>query len=290
MTNVVKTTGLGKRYKKQWALQEIDLSIAEGEILGFIGPNGAGKTTLLSILCGFVRPSAGTVELAPSTRIGLVSDRCGFVPHLSGKKNLELLAAVQRREPPSGVVGCLRAVELDPADKRPVEAYSLGMRQRLMIAQALLVDPGLLLLDEPTNGLDPDGIVLLRRLLLELSERGVAILLASHLLTEVERLCRRVVFVNRGKILQEIHLSAASLPEVRVAFATRADLERFRDRAPFSWSEVERSERDHPEVRLGAGVDMKSLLAFLVKEDIAVEEIRKPRPSLEDAFLALLSK
>jgi ABC-type multidrug transport system ATPase subunit len=295
MSPVVHAAGLGKRYGKQWALKDIDLAIARGEILGFIGPNGAGKTTLLSLLCGLSRPSEGTIEIRPEVRIGLVSDQCGFISHLSGRRNLELLAQIQARRPAKGVDGCLEAVKLDPADRRPVEAYSLGMKQRLLIAQALLVEPDLLLLDEPTNGLDPDGIVLLRKLLAGLAEAGVAILLASHLLTEVERLCKRVLFVNHGKILREMDRSAEGPADLHVVFANRDDLERFRRHASYSILEATDGGEggdggERPRIRLAPEVDMLELLAFLVEQRIAVEEVARRRPSLEDAFLTLLRR
>jgi ABC-type multidrug transport system ATPase subunit len=295
MSFVVKTHGLGKRYKKQWALRDIHLSIAPGEILGFIGPNGAGKTTLISLLCGLARPSEGTVELRPGARVGLVSDQGGFIPHLSGRRNLELLAQIQGRQPPIGITGCLEAVKLDPADKRPVEAYSLGMRQRLMIAQALLVEPDLLLLDEPTNGLDPDGIVLLRKLLSGLLGQGVAILLASHLLTEVERLCKRVLFVQQGRILKELDRHENGPAEIRVTFAGRGDFDRFLAHGRYSPLRKEQGGdesdgHENPRVHLAPDVDMMELLAFLVEQHIAVDEVGRRRASLEDAFLGLLSK
>lgn len=293
MSPVVKTVGLGKRYGKRWALRDVHLAIDRGEILGFIGPNGAGKTTLLALLCGLSRPSEGAIEIGPDVRIGLVSDQCGFIPHLSGRRNLELLAQIQARRAASGVTGCLEAVRLDPSDRRPVEAYSLGMRQRLLIAQALLVEPELLLLDEPTNGLDPDGIVLLRELLAGLSGAGVAVLLASHLLTEVERLCERVLFVNHGKVLRELDRREEGPADIHVVFSSRDDFERFRRHGAYSILAIDEGGdavggRDRPGVRLAPEVDMMDLMELLVKERIAADEVARRRPSLEDAFLSLL--
>ena len=247
MTAVVQTSKLGKQYGKRWALENLDLTINKGEIVGFIGPNGAGKTTLISLLAGLMRPSSGTVHVA-TDRVGIVSDRFGCIPHLSGRANLELLADIQNRQPAEGIAGCLSAVGLDPKDKRPVKSYSLGMQQRLMIAQAMLVEPELLLLDEPTNGLDPEGIVLLRNWLQALASKGVAIFLASHLLTEVEKLCRRVLLVNHGKVLKEIQLENTGTPDIGIVFSTKRDYENFRELGAYAFVDVEADKSEQPRI------------------------------------------
>lgn len=287
MTAVVQTVALGKRYGKRWALENIGLTIQKGEIVGFIGPNGAGKTTLISILAGLMRPSAGTVRVA-TDRVGIVSDRFGCIPHLSGRANLELLADIQNRQPAGGIAKCLAAVGLDPNDKRPVKSYSLGMQQRLMIAQAMIVEPELLLLDEPTNGLDPEGIVLLRKWLLELSEKGVAIFLASHLLTEVEKLCGRVILVNHGKVLKEFRLDDTATPDVGIVFSTKRDYEKFRDLDAYQLIDVATDKPEQPRVRIPGADDLMAIMERIVTERIAVEEIGRQRISLEHAFLELL--
>lgn len=286
MTAIVQTKSLGKQYGKRWALENIDLTIDKGEIVGFIGPNGAGKTTLISLLAGLARPTTGTVRIA-TDRIGIVSDRFGCIPHLSGRANLELLADIQNRKPAQGVAACLSAVGLDPKDKRPVKSYSLGMQQRLMIAQAMLVEPALLLLDEPTNGLDPEGIVLLRKWLLDLSAQGVAIFLASHLLTEVEKLCRRVLLVNHGKVLKEIRLDDTATPDVGIVFSTKSDYKRFRYLGGYEVIDMEAEKPEQPRVRIPGVDDLMVLMERIVTERISVEEIGRQRISLERAFLEL---
>ena len=287
MTTIVQTKDLGKQYGKRWALENLNLTIAKGEIVGFIGPNGAGKTTLISLLAGLMRPTTGTLHIA-TNRVGIVSDRFGCIPHLSGLANLELLADIQNRQPAGGVAACLSAVGLDPKDKRPVKAYSLGMQQRLMIAQAMIVEPELLLLDEPTNGLDPEGIVLLRAWLQQLSEKGVAIFLASHLLTEIEKLCRRVILVNHGKVLKEFHLDDPRTPDVGIVFSTRADYEKFVALGAYPFVDVAEGKPEQPHVRIAQMDELMPLMERLVSERIAVEEIGKQKLSLERAFLELL--
>jgi ABC-2 type transport system ATP-binding protein len=179
-------------------------------------------------------------------------------------------------------------VGLDPNDKRPVKAYSLGMQQRLMIAQAMIVEPELLLLDEPTNGLDPEGIVLLRKWLLELSKKGVAIFLASHLLTEVEALCSRVLLVNHGKVRKEIRLDDTTTPDVGIVFSTRNDYEKFAKLEAYPFVDVAEGKSEQPQIRITNVTDLMALLERIVTERIAVEEIGRQRVSLERAFLELL--
>jgi ABC-type multidrug transport system ATPase subunit len=287
MKPVVQTSKLGKQYGKRWALENLDLTLHQGEIVGFIGPNGAGKTTLIGLISGLMRPSTGTVQVH-TERVGIVSDRFGCLPHLSGRANLELLADIQNRQPTAGIASCLSAVGLDPNDKRPVKAYSLGMQQRLMIAQAMIVEPELLLLDEPTNGLDPEGIVLLRNWLQELAEKGVAIFLASHLLTEIEKLCKRVLLVNHGKVLKEVRLDDPRTPDVGVVFSTREDYEKFKATGAFSFVDDPDRKPEHPAIRISELKDLLPLLQHLAQEKIAVEEVGKQKISLERVFLELL--
>lgn len=287
MTVVVQTSKLGKQYGKRWALENLDLTLTKGEIVGFIGPNGAGKTTLISLLAGLMQPTTGTVKVH-TQRVAIVSDRLGCIPHLSGLANLELLADIQNRQPAEGISHCLTAVGLDPKDKRPVKSYSLGMQQRLMIAQAKLVEPELLLLDEPTNGLDPEGIVLLRNWLQDLAHNGVAIFLASHLLTEIEKLCKRVLFVNHGKVLKEISLVKTGTPDIEIVFSTRYDYEDFRKLEAYAFVDVDPEKTLRPRIRIPGVEDIQPLLELIVHNRIAIEEIGRHRISLERAFLELL--
>lgn len=287
MTTIVRVEKLGKQYGKRWALENLDLTIAKGEVVGFIGPNGAGKSTLISLLAGLMRPTTGTLHIA-TERVGIVSDRFGCIPHLSGLANLELLADIQNRIPVGGVAACLSAVGLDPKDKRPVKAYSLGMQQRLMIAQAMLVEPELILLDEPTNGLDPEGIVLLRAWLQQMAEQGTAVFLASHLLTEIEKLCRRVIFVNQGKVLKEFHLDEPGTPDVGITFSTRHDYEKFVALGAYPFVNVPEGKPEQPQVRIANLEQILPLMEKLVAERIDVDEVGKQKLSLERAFLELL--
>ena len=223
MTAVVRTTALTKRFGRLTAVDRLDLEVGEGDRYGFLGPNGSGKTTTVRMLLGLVLPTSGEVELLGTRRLSRVLPQVGALVegpaaygHLSGRANLALLDAAgsggSRRSRNARVEQVLAQVGLDGVDRRPVKAYSLGMRQRLGIAGALLRRPRLLVLDEPTNGLDPQGIREMRDLLLALNAQGTTVLLSSHLLAEIEALCTRVGVLDRGRLVVQDDLSAAAGP------------------------------------------------------------------------------
>ena len=211
---MIRTTALVKRFGRITAVDGIDLDVREGDRYGFLGPNGSGKTTTVRMLLGLVLPTSGSLELLGSARVREALPRVGALVegpaaygHLSGRANLALLDAAgaggPRRTRKARVGEALERVGLGGVDGRPVKAYSLGMRQRLGLASALLRTPPLLVLDEPTNGLDPQGIREVRELLLELNAAGTTVFLSSHLLAEVEALCTRVGVLDRGRMVAQ---------------------------------------------------------------------------------------
>lgn len=212
-------------YKHRPALRGVSVDVHAGSIVGLVGPNGAGKSTLFAIIAGFARPTSGSghvlgqpigPDCRPSPFVGLASEHPAFVEHLSGLRNLLLLASLRGEISVSEIEEAIVAVGLDPADRRPVRAYSQGMRQRLSFAQAIMERPQLLLLDESTNGLDPHGVVLLRETLRRLAFKGTAIVFASHLLSEVATVSDRVVLLNHGAVVQDIdtHAHRGSLEQL----------------------------------------------------------------------------
>ncbi|RKT78252.1 ABC-2 type transport system ATP-binding protein [Terracoccus luteus] len=236
--SVVRTTGLTKRYGALTAVDAVDLDVRAGDVYGFLGANGSGKTTTVRCLLGLVLPTSGRVELLGRAmpraaaevlpRVGALVEGPAAYGHLSGRANLELSDASGRR---SGGEGGRRArrrradealdrVGLGAVGRRPVRAYSLGMRQRLGLAAALMRRPRLLVLDEPTNGLDPQGIREIRELLLELNRTGTTVFLSSHLLAEVEQLCTRIGLLDRGRLVLEERLDVLQAPTGRVAVET----------------------------------------------------------------------
>lgn len=297
---VISLRKVSKRYKQRWALQDVDLQLQAGEILGFIGPNGAGKTTLIKLMAGLTRASSGEIivlgeridPLTPRTPdgVGLVQEQIGFIPYLSGRKNLELLAKLRNIATAQDINSTLDIVGLDPADSRPVRSYSLGMRQRLGVAQALMEQPQLLLLDEPTNGLDPIGIVDLRKLLIHLSEQGVAIFLASHLLTEVERVCHRVLLVEQGRVVRVITPGAQSVVQITVSNDTDVDLlQRWAQKHQMKVT-VAGVVDDHPMVHVDTQIAVPQITRTLVEMGVNIEGINRVRTSLEEAFLSVVDR
>ena len=207
MTNAITVDHVTKSFGPETVLRNVSLNLRAGAIHGIIGRNGSGKTVLMKCVCGFMNPNQGEIrvfgrhigrdcDFAPDT--GMLIETPGFLPHETGLNNLLWLARLGKRAPKERVKELIRQVGLDPALKKPVSQYSLGMRQRLGIAQALLDDPKLLILDEPMNGLDKTGVKDMRALLLGLREEGRTILLASHFAQDVDELCDTVSEMDQG--------------------------------------------------------------------------------------------
>ncbi len=296
----VDLQGLGKRYGRRWALRQVHLSFSLGEVIGFIGPNGAGKTTLIKLLAGLSRVTEGEIRVLgrdlkrrPATPdgVGLVVEHPTFIPYLSGRKNLELLASIRRVAGAEDITATLQTVGLDPWDHRPTRKYSLGMRQRLGLAQALMEKPRLLLLDEPTNGLDPAGIIELRGLIRRFAEEGAAIFMASHLLTEVEQVCDRVLLVRDGQVAKEISREQTEATALRVAVSSNADL------APlFEWAQRVGAKVDSAEeptsrplaVNVVSDRPTPQVVSELREAGVNIEEVSKIQHSLEQEFMDLM--
>src|SRR6476659_6189112 len=210
---VVETFGLTKRFGERTAVDGVDLHIPRGVAFGYLGPNGAGKTTLIRMLLGLTRATAGTMRIlgrdVPAeraealARVGAIVEEPHFHGYLTGRQNLAIIAAAREREAHKRIDAALERTGLaDRADEK-VRKYSLGMRQRLGVARSLLADPELLLLDEPTNGLDPAGIHEFRDMIRGFVAEGRTVLLSSHLLDEVEKICDEVAIVDRGAVVAQ---------------------------------------------------------------------------------------
>ncbi|MBF6179168.1 ABC transporter ATP-binding protein [Nocardia otitidiscaviarum] len=212
--SIAVTERLTKRYGPHTAVDAVDMSVRRGEIYGFLGPNGAGKTTTLRMLVGLIRPTGGTATVlgrapgdpAALRRMGVLIEGPGFYPYLSGRDNLRVLAryrGVGGNTGSGGVAEVLDRVGLTDRGDDRFRTYSLGMKQRLGVAAALLGRPDLLILDEPTNGLDPAGMAEMRELITGLAADGHTVVLSSHLLSEVQEICDRVGVISRGRLLTE---------------------------------------------------------------------------------------
>jgi ABC-type multidrug transport system ATPase subunit len=293
---VITTSGLVKRYGPITAVDGVDLKVAEGQRYGLLGPNGSGKTTLLRLVLGLVYATAGEIELLGQAvprrlarvlpRVGALVEGPGAYGHLSGRANLRLLDASGPgggwRTRRARVDQALDRVGLAGVDNRPVRSYSLGMRQRLGLAAALLRAPALLVLDEPTNGLDPQGIREIRELLTELNAAGTTIFLSSHLLGEVEQLCTHVGVVDRGRLVIQ-----SGLDDLRSLTGRVVVVSPDADRAvALLDGRVESRTGDRLLVR---HADAAELNARLVTEGLRVAEIGPERRTLEDVVLAATS-
>jgi ABC-2 type transport system ATP-binding protein len=289
---MIRTEELTKRYGAVLAVDRVDLAVSEGDRYGLLGPNGSGKTTLVRMLLGLVYATSGRIEVLgePVPRraarvlpeIGVLVEAPAHYPHLSGRANLAVFDAAgpggARRSRRQRVDVALERVGLAGIDRRPVKAYSLGMRQRLGLAAALLRQPRLLILDEPTNGLDPRGIREIRDLLVELNSAGTTVFLSSHLLSEVEQLCTMVGVMDRGALVVQDELAALQAPTGRVIVdspdagevAARLD------------GRVERHDGDRLVVRHG---DPVALNAELVRAGLRVAALSLERRSLEQVVM-----
>jgi ABC-type multidrug transport system ATPase subunit len=290
---VVQTRRLSKRYDDAIvAVDDLDLRVRRGEVYGFLGPNGAGKTTTLRMLLGLVRPTSGQAVVlgAPPgaseglARIGAMVEAPAFYPYLSGRDNLRVLARYAG-VPERRIDAVLDQVKLTArADDRSAK-YSLGMKQRLGVAAALLKDPELLILDEPTNGLDPAGMAEMREFIRSLGTGGRTVVLSSHLMGEVEQVCDRVGVIQAGSLIAE-----GTVDELRGRAGLRVRAEPLADAARLVAELAGVEAVTTVDGRLDVTVDTAQAPAInqaLVQAGIAVSELYAQKASLEDVFLEL---
>ena len=208
---MIQIENVTKKFGEAVVLDEINMELQPGNIYGLVGRNGSGKTMLMKCICGFVLPTSGTIhvngkivgkEIDIPDDIGIIIENPGFLPNYSGVKNLQLSAMIRNKIGKAEIKEAIRRVGLDPESKKHVGKYSLGMRQRLGLAQALMEDPSILLLDEPMNGLDNEGVEEIRKLILDLKQNGKLIIIASHTREDINLLCDKVFYMDHGKIIQ----------------------------------------------------------------------------------------
>ena len=288
---MIEVAGLTKRYGSKLAVESLDFRVPPGTITGFLGPNGAGKTTTLRCLLGLVTPTAGAATIdghvyrelgEPSQRVGAVLEASHVHPGRSGRNHLRVLAAAASI-PESRVDEVLALVELTPVARKRAKTYSLGMRQRLGLAAALLGDPEVLILDEPANGLDPQGIRWLRGFLRAMSAEGRTVLVSSHVLSEVEQTVDEVVIIHRGRFVA--HATTAELA-ARVAGAVRArspEVGRLREVLVAAGIAVTPLEPDG----LTADTSPERIGELAAANGIVLHELVAEAGSLEEAFLEL---
>ncbi len=293
----VRATGLVKRYGELVAVDHVGLNVSAGDVYGYLGPNGAGKTTSLRMLLGLIRPDEGAVELFGRDPLidgaRALEGVAGFVeaprfyPYMSGRRNLDLLAAFDGDGAGGRIDEALRIVDLDQRDHDKVGGYSHGMRQRLGIAASLLRAPRLLLLDEPATGLDPAGMRDMRALIRRLAGEGITVMLSSHQLAEVEELCNRVAIIRSGRVAYEgelAELKRTATTEYRLR--TTDDERAVRvSRAQPGVVDVRRGEDD---IRLRAEEPTIAELSIALAEaGVGLKLLASEQATLEDLFFRL---
>jgi ABC-type multidrug transport system ATPase subunit len=297
----IKTSSLTKQFGSQKAVSSIDLSVPKGSVFGFLGPNGSGKTTTIRMILGLAAASKGEIELLGHPipkelehalpKVGALVEGPAFYPYMSGRNNLIRIDSADRNSTASTrkkrVDAALERVGLSNAAKKKVHAYSLGMKQRLGLANALLKPREILILDEPTNGLDPQGTREVRNLIRSLAAEGITIFVSSHLLSEIEQLCSHLAVMTAGKIVAQ-----GSLAELRNESQTRLVLKADRIDELVDLLKTQGLSKlslkpDRVVVPVPSDFDVASLNQLLVKKKFMVSEIRLEQPSLEEYFVNL---
>ncbi len=297
---ILETKELTRKFGNQTAVNAINLHVPKGRIYGLLGRNGAGKTTTLRMIMGLVKPTSGEIEIFGKnaqksakqvyTRIGSIIETPGFYQNLTGSENLEILARLRGIHRSDAVQYALSRVGLDKEPRKIVSQYSLGMKQRLGIAAAIMHEPELLILDEPTNGLDPIGIQEMRNFLVSLcEEKHVTIIISSHILSEIEQLANNIGIIHEGKLLEEI-----TLEELRKRNRKHVEFQVTNDKKAvmlmerhFGISDYEVHEKGTIRVYSHLGEQGKLNKVF-VENDIEVLKINTSEDKLEDYFVKLI--
>lgn len=294
METVLSIQKLTKNFGKLCAVNNLDLEVKRGQVFGMLGPNGSGKTTTLGMLMGVVNPTAGTYSWfgQPPThhtrkKVGAVLEHPIFYPYLSGQKNLELNAMIKGADP-ANIGKVLEIVELSARKDDKYRTYSLGMKQRLAIASALVGDPIVLILDEPTNGLDPMGIAEIREIIKRIAQDGKTIILASHLLDEVQKVCTHFAVLKRGNLMHVGPVDDVGKGEEIV------EVQAFHDDLnvllqEFMGSASIKKENGMFQVMMKDGFHSRDLNKFLFDKGIVLSHLATKKKTLEKQFLEILA-
>ncbi|HVS92781.1 MAG TPA: ATP-binding cassette domain-containing protein [Mucilaginibacter sp.] len=297
---VIDTQGLSFNFGNQQVVKSLSLQVPEGSIYGFLGPNGAGKTTTIKLLLNLLKTDQGSIlifgkdlvanRISILSQIGSLIEQPAIYSHLSGRENL-VNRALLLQVPESRVDEMLTLVRLKEAANKKAGKYSLGMKQRLGIALALLPDPQLLILDEPTNGLDPNGIIEVRELLIRLvSQHKKTVFISSHLLAEVERMATHVGIIDKGELLFQgsiKDLEAISQPQVQLEVNNTVDVANFLKKHGFTVTDIN---EDHLSVPFSSKEQMGEINTLLNHNNYQVYSIHKIQKDLEKLFLDITQK
>ncbi|MEH7343232.1 ABC transporter ATP-binding protein [Bacillus sp. JJ1532] len=293
---IIETNELTKKFKNRYAVETVNLQIKQGEIYGFLGPNGAGKTTTIRMLLGLAKPSYGSIrifgkdmkkeKLSVLKKIGSLVEYPSYYGHLTAYENLEAIR-ILLDAPKSRIEEVLRIVRLSKEAKRPVKGFSLGMKQRLGIAAALLGNPELLILDEPTNGLDPSGILEIRELIKSMpKEHGMTILVSSHLLSEIDQMATKVGIISKGKmIFQDSIETLRQRSQSKISLKVNDTEQAWR----MLLSKGIQAEMENKQLYLPYSSDshVSTVIHELVNSRFSVYRVQEEKKSLEEIFLEL---
>jgi ABC-type multidrug transport system ATPase subunit len=285
--------GLTKRYGKTLAVDDVTFAVQAGQIFGFLGPNGSGKTTTIGMIFDVINPTAGTISvLGRSNREALAERRLGgtleqpnLYPYMTGHDNLRIVAAVKGLDK-KHIEPALKAVDLLDAAHRVVNGYSLGMKQRLGLAAAMLGEPEFLIFDEPTNGLDPDGMREIRELILSLARAGRTVFLSTHLLDEVEKICTHVAILNRGRLQRAGKVTDFTSGSASLRLRAEDLTQLLNAVSQFEFAKNVRTSENAVCLDLTSG-NPASLNRYLTERGIYLNELSSQRERLEQAFLSL---
>ncbi len=296
MSNVLTINSLTKKYGRITAVNGLDLEVEAGQIYGILGPNGSGKTTTLGMLLGVVQPTSGTfswfgepASAKARRKVGAILEMPAFFPYLNAEQNLRIVCRI-KEVPFSEIDRCIELVNLADRKADPFKTYSLGMKQRLAIASALLCNPGVLILDEPTNGLDPQGIAEIRELIISIANMGKTILLASHLLDEVQKVCTHFAVLKKGRKIYAGGVSDALGASNNVE--VKADDMHLLETTLGSFPHITKVQREGEVLvtQLVNGNKPAEMHRFLIEKGIVLTHLTVRRKSLEKQFLELLAQ
>ena len=292
----LKIEGLTKRYGKIHAINDLSLEIREGQVFGLLGPNGSGKTTTLGVLLGVIQPNAGNFMWfgktpSPDSRkkIGAILEQPVFYPYMSAVENLKVVARI-KEVPYENIEEVLKWVNLWERRNDAFKTYSLGMKQRLAIASALLCDPQVMILDEPTNGLDPQGINEIRDMIVQIAKRGKTIILASHLLDEVQKVCSDFAILSKGNLIYTGNVKADLSDEPVVELMAEPADELERHLMAMDGIESVQKTSEHFLVHISPGFQMKEFSRKLSEKNLFVTHLLKRKKTLEKRFLEVLKE
>ena len=296
MQNILAINGLSKNYGAIQALNELSISVQKGDVYGVLGPNGSGKTTTLGIILGVTNATRGSYSWFESghshklrKKIGAMLDKPNFYPHLTGLENLKLVADIKEQKNPQ-IQEKLELAGMLKSASRKFLTYSTGMRQRLALASTLLGNPEVLVLDEPTNGLDPEGIADVRELILKIANEGITVIMASHLLDEVQKVCSHVAVIKSGKKLYEGHVQSLLAGEEGIEIGSD-NIEKLGSTLS-AYEGIDQFEKKSDKffIKLKSGYKASELSAFLITNGVDITHFAHNKGSLEQEFLHLLSE